>query len=356
MLAAELVMLMLPVAPAALTDVNVTLPGALNPTAPEVAVMPPPNAPMLEPAVIDILAALSVTVFPSLREIEPAVAVRSRLPTAVMELLAPLPPPSLTLRSILPPALRLMPPLVTVAMLAVEAMRRSRPAVALMAACVASNPVLVADTSPSKLMSLAAPAAVSAISPLEAVRLPRVMAAALPTVTEVPALMAPVETPAPALIWTAPSVAVSASVVMVELALRMRPPVVATIGLPVWPMVVPAVIATDLPFIVTALPSDLEMEVPAERSRLPAAVNELVAPLPPPSLTLRSMAPAALSLMAPDVLVVRLAVEAILMSRPEASVMPAAESARPAWLESKLPLRTRSLAPTVARRIVPVVV
>ena len=99
--AAELVMLILPVAPAALMLVKSTEPGAFSDTLPEVATMPPPKAPMLVPAVRFRLAALADTVLPSLREIWPVVAVISRLPAALMLLAEPLPPKSFTFRSTL---------------------------------------------------------------------------------------------------------------------------------------------------------------------------------------------------------------------------------------------------------------
>ena len=78
-------------------------------------------------------------------------------------------------------------------------------------------------------------------------------------------------------------------------------------------------------------------------ARLPAALMLLAALLPPPSLTLRSTSRAALSVMAPEPTVDRLAVEPMRMSRPASNV-------RLAPVACRLPLIWMSLAPRVASR------
>ena len=118
---------------------------------------------------------------------------------------------------------------------------------------------------------------------------------------------------------------------MAPVALNVRSPVLA-LKLPPPPgaMTVPASRLTALPEPLTALLSVREMEVPAVMSRLPAAVSALLATLAPASLTLRSILPAALNLMAPEVTVLSPVVEATRMSRPDATVIAGVVSLSPA--------------------------
>ena len=234
MLAVLLVIFMSLVVPVAFTvdtliapgAVSVTLPGAVtvkplvlklvpapSVTVPAVAVMSP-NAPMLVPAASATVLALSETRLLSLRAIWPLVATRFRLPTALTELLAPLAPASLTLRSMLRAAASRTPPLVAVAMLVVEASRTSRPALTEMPFCTAVSAVLVAIRLPFRLMSLPAPVAVRAITPLPVLNAPRLMEAAPSTVMEVPAIRLPTPTPALLLMAMKPAVALRSLVVM----------------------------------------------------------------------------------------------------------------------------------------------
>ena len=342
--AALLVMVMLPLGPAALMDVKSTVPGALSATLPEVAVMAPPNAPMLLPAVKLRLTALTDRLSPSDLKICPAVAVMPRLPTALMVLaITPPAPPSLTLRLTSRAASKAMPPLPSAPRLVPELTRMSRPAVTLMPGCAGSRPLLVEVMLPPRLMSLAAPVLVRATTPLEAVSAPRPKLPAPSTKIEVPAPRAPVLTPAPALMSIEPALAPSVSTVMVEPALSTMLPVLATTLPPMGPMLVPALSVIALAKRLIASPSLREIELPALMSMLPAALMALaITPPAPPSLTLRFTAPAAFKTMAPVVVAVRLVLEASRMSRPETMLIAGALSARPVLVACRLALRVMS--------------
>jgi hypothetical protein len=206
-----------------------------------------------------------------------------------------------------------------------------------MPGCAAVRPVLVAVTLAPSVMSLAAPVASRSTMPLEAVTPPRFMAPALVTATALPADRLPTLTVVLLSMSIEPAVALSESTVMPVPALATRLPVLATMVPPSALMLVPALSPMALPERFTVLPSLRLMELPAEMSRLPAAVRLLVLPLLPPSLTLRSMAPAALSRIAPEVVLFRLVVEASRMSRPELTLMAATLSARPLRVVCRLP-------------------
>ena len=65
------------------------------------------------------------------------------------------------------------------------------------------------------------------------------------------------------------------------------------------------------------------------------------------------MPPAALRLIAPEVMLVRLVVEARLMSRPDVTLMAGAVSASPMLVACRLPFRLMSFKPVVTSRMVP---
>ena len=111
-----------------------------------------------------------------------------------------------------------------------------------------------------------------------------------------------------------------------------------------------------LPTALSGLPSARVMNVPAVISRLPAAVNAVgVVPLKPSSI-LRLTLPAAASLMAPELMVVRLVYEFTPISRPAMMLMPAALSASPLLVACMLPSRRTSNAPMVVSLTNPFVV
>ena len=281
----------------------------------------------------------------------------SRLPTALMVLgMTPPAPKSLTLRSMLRAASSSMPPLVSVLRLVPEASRMSRPAFRRIPAWVGNRAALVALTLAPRLMSLAAPLAVSAITPLALLRLPTLMDAALFRVMPKAASSAPVLTPAPLLVTaTEPSVALSVSSVMAPAAFTTTSALLATMLPPVGPMLVPAFRAMALPARLMLLPSLRAIEAAAVMSTLPAALMVLgMTPPAPKSLTLRSIAPPALSLMAPEVLDVRLVVEPIRMFRPDETLIAATLSARPAAVAFSAAFTLTSLpAPIALSEIAP---
>ncbi len=320
----------------ALSESAVMLVTALSTRSPVLAMTVPPMGPMLDPA--DRLMALAprFTLLPSERLME-VPAVMSRLPTAWMLLALALLPPSFTLRLTSRVACSVMPPLPSVVRSVVEPSSTSRPATARMPGCAAVRPVLVAVMLAPSVMSLAAPAASRSTMPLAAVTPPRFMVPALVTDTALPADTLPALTVAPLAMSIEPAVALSESAVMPVAAPTTRSPVLATMLPPSALMLVPALSPRDLPERLTVLPSLRLMEAPAVMSRLPAAVRLFVLPLLPPSSTLRLMAPAALSRIAPEVVVSRLVVEASRMSRPEVTLIAATLSASPLRVVCRLP-------------------
>ena len=277
----------------------------------------------------------------------------SRLPAALMLLAEPLPPKSFTFKSTLRPACRVTAPLV-VLMSVVEVINMSRPALALKAGCETASPVVVMLISPLSSKSLLVPLAFRTTAPAMLPSVPKVIVPLLVRATPVPALNALVSRLAAAPTVMLPALALrEVSTTLPPEALTTALPVLATIAPPKAEMLPAAARFSAAPLKPTLLPSERKMLPPAVRPTLPTAVKALAEPLPPKSLTFRSMAPAALSKIAPEVLANRLVVLARLMLPPPLTLIAATLPARPVLVVVRLPLRLMSNPPAVCNRAIP---